>query len=278
MAIKHEGTIEELQTLLKTAGLKGKWEDDGQGKHTFRSSDGGVLNFWQSKGTVQIQGQEKAKLKLSNAIATGATTAAGEVAQAVPVDSRPLKHIFIVHGHDSDARDQLELVLHRLGLKPFILMNSSGGGKTIIEALEGKIGRDFTSDFGIVLMTPDDFGYSKKDGDKKVEPRARQNVILEAGMLLASLTRSRMAILAGISHLVCNPRTAWVVFVIFCLLPGFARHFSSPPLVFALRGRCFDAIVGSKAHFLPTVKTPPPWLPWFSCNSFHFSSSGCCCW
>jgi predicted nucleotide-binding protein len=222
MAIKHEGTIEELQTLLKTAGLKGKWEDDGQGKHTFRSSDGGVLNFWQSKGTVQIQGQEKAKLKLSNAIATGATTAAGEVAQAVPVDSRPLKHIFIVHGHDSDARDQLELVLHRLGLKPFILMNSSGGGKTIIEALEGKIGRDFTSDFGIVLMTPDDFGYSKKDGDKKVEPRARQNVILEAGMLLASLTRSRMAILVkghlempsdlqGIIHLAYNDHVKEIV-------------------------------------------------------------------
>ena len=54
---------------------------------------------------------------------------------------------------------------------------------------------------------------------------------------------------SGISHLVCNPRTAWVVFVIFCLLPGFARHFSSPPLVFARRGRCFDAIVGSNAIF-----------------------------
>ena len=108
--------------------------------------------------------------------------------------ARKPKHIFIVHGHDSDARDQLELALHRLGLKPFILMNSSGGGRTIIEALEGQIGRDFTSDFGIVLMTPDDFGYAKKDGDKKVEPRARQNVLLEAGMLLASLTRSRMAI------------------------------------------------------------------------------------
>jgi predicted nucleotide-binding protein len=222
MAIKHEGTIEELESLLKTAGLKGKWEDDGQGKHTFRSSDGGVLNFWPSKGTVQIQGQEKAKLKLSNAIATGTTTAAGEVAQAVPIDPQPLKHIFIVHGHDSDARDQLELVLHRLGLKPFILMNSSGGGKTIIEALEGKIGRDFTSDFGIVLMTPDDFGYSKKDGDKKVEPRARQNVILEAGMLLASLTRSRMAILVkghlempsdlqGIIHLAYNDHVKEIV-------------------------------------------------------------------
>ncbi len=35
--------------------------------------------------------------------------------------------------------------------------------------------------------------------------------------------------------------------------------------------RCFDAIVGSNAHFLLEVKTPPPLLPWFSCESFHFS-------
>lgn len=222
MANKFEGSIEELQTQVKVAGLNGKWSDDGQGKHTFRSSDGGVLNWWPSKGTIQVQGQGKAKAKLEKAIAEGATSATGEAAQPVPDVPHLPKHIFIVHGHDSEARDQLELALHRLGLKPFILMNSSGGGKTIIEALEGQIGRDFTSDFGIVLMTPDDFGYSKKDGDKKVEPRARQNVILEAGMLLASLTRSRMAIivkghlempsdLQGIIHLAYNDHVKEII-------------------------------------------------------------------
>jgi hypothetical protein len=41
-------------------------------------------------------------------------------------------------------------------------MNSSGEGRTIIEALEGYIGRDFSSDFGIVLMTADDLGYYKR--------------------------------------------------------------------------------------------------------------------
>ena len=101
-------------------------------------------------------------------------------------------------------------------------MNSSGGGKTIIETLEGQIGRDFASDFGIVLMTPDDFGYAKKDGDKKLEPRARQNVILEAGMLLASLTRVHMAIvvkghlempsdLQGIIHLAYNDHVKEII-------------------------------------------------------------------
>ena len=44
------------------------------------------------------------------------------------------------------------------------------------------------SSFRIVLLTPDDVGYSKSDGDAQAKPRARQNVILEMGMLLASLT------------------------------------------------------------------------------------------
>ena len=169
MANKFEGTIEELQALVKAAGIKGKWDGDDQGKHTFRSGDGGVLNWWPSRGTVQFQGPDEAKAKLEKAISGAKTTASTEVRHSSTEASRELQQIFIVHGHDSDARDQLELALHRLGLQPFILMNSSGGGKTIIEALEGQIGRDFTSDFGIVLMTPDDFGYSKKEAGFDLE-------------------------------------------------------------------------------------------------------------
>ncbi len=65
---------------------------------------------------------------------------------------------------------------------------------TIIEALKGKIGKDFSSDFGIVHITPDDMGCSIKEGKEKEEPRARQNVILETGMLISSLTRERIAL------------------------------------------------------------------------------------
>jgi predicted nucleotide-binding protein len=49
--------------------------------------------------------------------------------------------------------------------------------------------------FGIVLLTPDDFGYSKTDGVEKAQPRARQNVVLEMGMLLSSIGRKNVAIL-----------------------------------------------------------------------------------
>jgi len=142
---------------------------------------------------VNFQGAERDKEKLAQAV-LNATESTSPVSAPMTARLVKVQNIFIVHGHDMEARDQLELVLRRLGLEPFILMNSSGGGKTIIEALEGQIGRDFSSDFGIVLMTPDDVGYAKKDGQNRAEPRARQNVILETGMLLSSLTRERMAI------------------------------------------------------------------------------------
>jgi predicted nucleotide-binding protein len=222
MTKKYRGTIEELKALVGQAGIGGVWDDDGQGKHSFRSQDTGVLNWWPSTGTLNMQGPAEAKARLEAALATPVAVEPAGKGRPAQAAARKPKNIFIVHGHDSEARDQLELALHRLGLQPFILMNSSGVGMTIIEALEGQIGHDFTSDFGIVLMTPDDFGYSKKDGDKKVEPRARQNVILEAGMLLASLTRSRMAIivkghlempsdLQGIIHLAYNDHVKEIV-------------------------------------------------------------------
>jgi predicted nucleotide-binding protein len=57
------------------------------------------------------------------------------------------------------------------------------------------IGKSAQSAFGIVLVTPDDLGYLKTEKIEDAQPRARQNVIMEMGMLLASLTRKRCAIL-----------------------------------------------------------------------------------
>ena len=49
--------------------------------------------------------------------------------------------------------------------------------------------------FGIVLLTPDDMGYKQGDDPKDAEPRARQNVVMEMGMLIAAFGRPRVAIL-----------------------------------------------------------------------------------
>jgi len=170
--------------------------DGKDGSYQYRDMEGAILNWWPSTKKVTFQGNGEAKKRLEAAL-EGAASPRPAPGSGAPAAASSVKkrQIFVVHGHDKDTRDQLELVLHRLSLDPHILVNSSGEGKTIIEALEGKIGKDYSSDFGIVLFTPDDFGFAKADGEAKKEPRARQNVILEAGMLLSSLTRSRIALL-----------------------------------------------------------------------------------
>jgi predicted nucleotide-binding protein len=189
------GELEELKTLVASTGIAGTWQTGTNGGHQYRTKDGAQLNWWETTGTVTYTGKADPKARLEAAMIR-AFTAPAPSTPATPQRRRGKQPtIFVVHGHDPDARDQLELALHRLGLRPFILMNTSGGGQTIIEALEGQIGRDYSADFGIVLMTPDDGGYAKRDGAEKADPRARENVILETGMLLASLTRERMALL-----------------------------------------------------------------------------------
>ena len=44
--------------------------------------------------------------------------------------------VFIVHGHDTDKRNQVELFLRRIGLDPIILCNEPSKGKTIIDKFE----------------------------------------------------------------------------------------------------------------------------------------------
>lgn len=189
MSNKFYGTIEELKSAVENAGLVGGWEEKAGNAvvHQFRGRTGEILNWWPSSGTLSFQGKNINQFQTSlMPLLQGAQPAA-----ITRQDND--KKIFIVHGHDRDARDQLELVLMRLGLQPFILQNSDGGSKTIVEALEHNIYQE--SAFGIILMTPDDYGYSKAAGETEKQARARQNVILEMGMIMASLGRSKMAIL-----------------------------------------------------------------------------------
>lgn len=181
------GSIDDLKAGVAATGIDGVWEEKANQCWKFTAKDRGGMNWSSTKGTLWFDGPAAHKSALIAAVeaALGAGVARVD-------DNRT---IFVVHGHDGEAREQLELVLHRLGLKPFVLQNTDGGGLTIIEKLEHMIGKNAASSFGIVLLTPDDVGYSKSDGDAQAKPRARQNVILEMGMLLASLTRERVAIL-----------------------------------------------------------------------------------
>lgn len=98
--------------------------------------------------------------------------------------------VFVAYGHDTNARYQIENLLRKWNLEPLLIDDLPTQGRTIIEQLENYIPQ---ANFGIVLITPDDIGYPKEAENNK-KYRARQNVVLELGMLLSKFGRSRVAV------------------------------------------------------------------------------------
>lgn len=198
---KFTGTVEDFKSKIDRIISNGTWEEFATGIR-YRTEDGGVINFYSGTKTIQIQGNVKVKDRLTKLLEEdgfGASPAQTQPSRSSvpekPTTAKGAGKIFVVHGHDTTSREQLELVLHKLGLEHFVLANSGGEGLTIIESLEKEIGLDGNSKFGIVLLTPDDFGYSKVDGAERVQPRARQNVVLEMGMLISAVGRKNTVML-----------------------------------------------------------------------------------
>lgn len=107
------------------------------------------------------------------------------------------RKVFVVHGHDEAAKHTVARFLSQLQLDPIILAEQPNAGKTIIEKLEtfSDVG------FAVVLLTADDVGAAKAHSDK-LQPRARQNVILELGYFMSRLGRDRVCALcqAGVER------------------------------------------------------------------------------
>lgn len=98
------------------------------------------------------------------------------------------RKIFIVHGHDDGAREAVARFLERIGLEVVILHEQANQGRTIIE----KVVAHSDVGFAVVLLTPDDEGRAKGG---ELEPRARQNVLLELGYFIGRLGRDKVCAL-----------------------------------------------------------------------------------
>ena len=99
--------------------------------------------------------------------------------------------VFIVHGHDGDTKLQVAEFVERVtGKRPVILHEQADSGRTIIEKFEEHASE---AGFAIILLTADDEGRVK--GAAHLNPRARQNVVLEFGYFMAKLGRGRVVAL-----------------------------------------------------------------------------------
>ena len=98
--------------------------------------------------------------------------------------------VFIVHGHDGEAKQAVARFVEKIGFEAIILHEQASSGKTIIEKIEA----NSNVGFAIVLYTPCDLGASKEKPDQQ-KPRARQNVIFEHGYLIGKIGRKNVCAL-----------------------------------------------------------------------------------
>ena len=98
--------------------------------------------------------------------------------------------VFVVHGHDDAAKNEVALFLRGIGLEPIILHLRPNGGRGLLtkfrEESEG-------ASFAVVLMTPDDEGGPVGVIERKA--RARQNVVFELGFFIGQLGPAKVAAL-----------------------------------------------------------------------------------
>jgi Predicted nucleotide-binding protein containing TIR-like domain len=199
-------TREAIAAALKENGISFEIRDIENGVQ-FRLPQGTPVDLYERTGKVVVRGKqsdERTKAeRLFGASSAGASANFNPVVVPVVTTSivgagptrllspvRADDSVFVVYGHDTQARDALELMLLRMNLKPVILGNMAPEGKTIIEALISNT----NVKYAVILLTPDDEGFRAGHPEEK-KFRARQNVVLELGMFLTSLGRERVAIL-----------------------------------------------------------------------------------
>ncbi len=154
---------------------------------------------------VDIIGNDQDKFHLAMSYLLGAIKAGvaileedsfGELVGNASAPGNFSKKVFVVHGHDGEAKNEVENLLREFGLEPIVLHRQADEGQTIIEQFEKH------SDVGyvVVLLTPDEIAYltsedNLSDTDRKKERRARPNVIFEFGYFVGKLDRSRVCCL-----------------------------------------------------------------------------------
>jgi predicted nucleotide-binding protein len=152
-------------------------------------------------------------VRLADSGAQKSSTEAQAAISAPPVHLT--KKVFVVHGHDNEAKESVARFIERLRLSPIILHEQPNSGRTVIEKFEvfSDVG------FAVVLLTPDDIGTSAAE-PKNLKPRARQNVILELGYFMGKLSRFRVCALykpgveipsdyQGVLYIELDPAGAW---------------------------------------------------------------------
>jgi predicted nucleotide-binding protein len=99
------------------------------------------------------------------------------------------RKVFLVHGRDNKAKNEVARFLDRIGLEAIILHERANAGRHLLTKFQEEAG---DVGFAVVLITPDD---TYSGSGKPQRKRPRQNVVFELGFFIGKLGTSHVAAL-----------------------------------------------------------------------------------
>ncbi len=194
--IISEWSHTDIDDLLLEAGQFGL--DAGRGMGSRRDRTNKIIEFTLNNPTATTA--ENSLLSayiIKKALATVERSQHQEIGEILPEQADPHEEsetrspnrVFVVHGQNDVLRENIVSFLSSVGLEGIVLHDQPNMGRHLLTKF---IEEAELVTFAIVLMTDDDVGSLK---GASLEPRARQNVILELGYFLSHLGQQRVCAL-----------------------------------------------------------------------------------
>jgi predicted nucleotide-binding protein len=105
-------------------------------------------------------------------------------------DGKSPRSVFVVHGHSDTALAELERFLTSVEVEPVVLSRRGELAQSLFQKFMAVASK---AKFAVVLFSADDYGASRRQydaqgvGDRALQFRARQNVVLELGFFYGHL-------------------------------------------------------------------------------------------
>jgi predicted nucleotide-binding protein len=99
------------------------------------------------------------------------------------------RKVFLVHGRDNEAKNEVARFLDKIGLEAIILHERANAGRHLLTKFQEEAG---DVGFAVILITPDD---ACSGPDEPQRARARQNVVFELGFFIGKFGTARVAAL-----------------------------------------------------------------------------------